>query len=74
MILKPTADLQQAGNRFTIFLGGSIEMGKAENWQQRMESELQAPGEVCVFNPRRDDWDSSWKQEIANLPFYEQVN
>jgi len=74
MILKPTTDLQQAGNRFTIFLGGSIEMGKAENWQQRMESELQAPGEVCVFNPRRDDWDSSWKQEIANLPFYEQVN
>lgn len=73
MILKPTSDLSQAGNRFKIFLAGSIEMGKAENWQEKLEKELQSLGEVCVLNPRRDDWDSGWKQEITNMPFYEQV-
>ncbi len=42
-----------------IFLAGSIEMGKAENWQQRIERELTKCDGV-IFNPRRDDWDSSW--------------
>ncbi len=48
----------------TIFLAGSIGVGKnkAEPWQQ-----------VRVFNPRRDDWDDSWKQEIENKQFKEQV-
>lgn len=74
MILKPTTNLSEAGSRFTIFLAGSIEMGKAENWQEHLEKELQKLGEVCVLNPRRDDWNSSWKQEIGNEPFYQQVN
>ncbi|WP_343632136.1 nucleoside 2-deoxyribosyltransferase domain-containing protein [Fluviicola sp.] len=74
MILKPTSDLSQAENRFKIFLAGSIEMGKAENWQEKLEKELQSLGEICVLNPRRDDWDTGWKQEMTNVPFYEQVN
>ncbi|MNJ86150.1 Nucleoside 2-deoxyribosyltransferase [compost metagenome] len=74
MILKPTSNLSEAGTRFKVFLAGSIEMGKAENWQEKLEKELQELGEICVFNPRRDDWDASWKQEINNQPFYEQVN
>jgi nucleoside 2-deoxyribosyltransferase len=74
MILKPISDITKAGNRFRIFLAGSIEMGKAENWQERLETELRQAGEVCIFNPRRDDWDSGWKQEIGNQSFYEQVN
>jgi hypothetical protein len=27
-----------------------------------------------VFNPRRDDWDSSWTQEFENPQFYQQVS
>lgn len=41
-----------------IFLAGSIEMGKAENWQKRIVDELSDKG-YTFFNPRRDDWDSS---------------
>lgn len=59
----------------SIFLGGSIEMGKAEDWQTKLTNDLKKlnAGKVVVFNPRRDDWDSSWKQEIGNKQFNEQV-
>jgi hypothetical protein len=57
----------------TVFLAGSIEMGKAEKWQERVVREL-ADKEITFFNPRRDDWDSSWKQTIDDPQFNEQVN
>lgn len=59
--------------RRSIFLAGSIEMGKAEDWQNRIERELK-DFPVDIYNPRRDDWDSSWKQEITDPKFSEQVN
>lgn len=55
-----------------VFLAGSIEMGKAENWQQKVERKLSKCDGV-IFNPRRDDWDSSWIQSIDNPQFREQV-
>ena len=67
----------KAPNKFnpnprTIFLGGSIEMGKAENWQERLVKEF-TNTDLTFLNPRRDDWDSSWTQSIDNPQFYEQV-
>lgn len=59
-------------NRTSIFLAGSIEMGLAENWQEKIQLEL-ANYPVDIYNPRRDDWDSSWEQKISNPNFYEQV-
>jgi hypothetical protein len=55
-----------------VFLAGSIEMGSAEEWQARVIEELNGY-EVTVFNPRRDDWDSSWEQSINDANFNEQV-
>jgi hypothetical protein len=55
-----------------LFLAGSIEMGKAELWQERVCQELK-DYKVNIYNPRRDDWDSSWKQDILNKQFHEQV-
>ena len=58
---------------FSIFLGGSIEMNKAENWQQRLANDL-ANEEVLLLNPRRDDWDSSWVQDpTPGTQFHTQV-
>lgn len=56
----------------SIFLAGSIDMGSAVDWQTRVEQEL-ANYDVVIYNPRRDDWDSSWVQDISNRPFREQV-
>ena len=47
----------------TVFLAGSIEMGNADNWQEKATKTFIDKGWI-VFNPRRDDWDSSWEQKI----------
>lgn len=56
-----------------IFLAGSIEMGNAEDWQSQVIYMLQDTPNTLVYNPRRDDWDSSWEQKIENDQFREQV-
>jgi hypothetical protein len=62
-----------------IFLAGSIEMGAAKEWQQvaidLFDSMIPQgkKADYLLLNPRRPDWDSSWKQEIDNPQFYEQV-
>ena len=58
---------------FRIFLAGSIDMGKAENWQERLEREFADYEDLVICNPRRDDWDSTWVQSINNPQFNEQV-
>lgn len=55
-----------------IFLAGSIEMGAAENWQEKIVKKFKDE-DITFLNPRRDDWDSSWEQDIRNAQFYEQV-
>ena len=72
-LIKPESTNQTTENLVSIFLAGSIEMGKAEDWQVRLEKEL-ADFKVTVFNPRRDDWDSSWEQKESNDQFNYQVN
>ena len=61
---------------FSIFLGGSIDMGAAENWQERLSKDLaDYSDELVLVNPRRDDWDSSWVQDpTPGTQFYEQVD
>ncbi len=53
-----------------VFLSGSIAMGEAEYWQEEVTKELD---KCTVLNPRRDNWDSSWRQEISDVRFKEQV-
>jgi hypothetical protein len=62
-----------------VFLAGSIEMGTAKEWQQEaidmfhdMIPEEQR-GNYIILNPRRPDWDSSWKQVYEDPQFYQQV-
>jgi len=56
-----------------VFLAGSIEMGTAEPWQERLVNEFKDT-DIRFLNPRRDDWDSSWVQEASNPQFAQQVN
>lgn len=57
----------------SVFLAGSIEMGVAEEWQSKLENVL-ADQEITIFNPRRDDWDSTWNQRETHSEFNYQVN
>lgn len=61
------------GSFTKIFLGGSIEGGKAEKWQDKLTNDL-SEEKVVLFNPRRDDWDSSWIQDpTEGTQFHTQV-
>lgn len=75
-VIKAPEDYE-AGSAITIFLGGSIDMGAAEDWQTRLTNDLSdyADEDLILLNPRRDDWDSSWAQDpTPGTQFYEQVN
>jgi hypothetical protein len=71
-ILKPPAPITLADNEATVFLAGSIEMGRAEAWQAMVEQAL-ADLSITILNPRRDEWDASWEQSINNTQFRGQV-
>src|SRR3954449_1899521 len=62
------------GSERRVFLAGSIEMGKAEQWQEAIVDALSDVGNLVVLNPRRDDWDDSWEQRADNPQFFEQVS
>lgn len=73
-IIKPPQSLvSNFSSSRTIFLAGSIEMGKAENWQNNIINNLKHK-DYTFLNPRREEWDSSWEQKYENPQFYQQVN
>jgi len=68
--VRPPAVL--AGPRPWLFLAGSIDDGRAEPWQAACVERLaDLPG--TVLNPRRADWDSTWRQSIDDPRFRGQV-
>ena len=71
LILSPSNERIEP-SQFSIFLAGSIEMGTAEDWQTQVIKSI-TDNNVVFLNPRRTDWDSTWKQEITNPQFFEQV-
>lgn len=68
-VYPPVSSLR---HRASVFLAGSIEMGAAERWQDKVTEAL-SDLDIDVFVPRRDDWDSSWVQSKDNEQFREQV-
>lgn len=55
-----------------IFLAGSIEMGIADEWQMHVVARLKNE-EGVLLNPRRADWNASWKQDKEDPMFRQQV-
>jgi hypothetical protein len=71
-IFRPPEPLTFPSGVPSVFLAGSIDMGTAEPWQTEVEVAL-AERALTIFNPRRLEWDASWKQTITNPQFREQV-
>jgi hypothetical protein len=72
LVLKPPAALTVTPGTRSVFLAGSIEMGAAAPWQAEVEAAL-AGAPVTLWNPRRDDWDATWRQAEDDPRFREQV-
>ena len=71
-VLKPPTPLDVRADERAIFLAGSIEMGKAVDWQADLTKAL-ATRDGVILNPRRDEWDSTWTQSITDARFRQQV-
>ena len=74
-IIKPTeylSAIEYSLHTKKVFLGGTIDMGNSEDWQDKISSQLE--GSVLIMNPRREQWDSSWEQTKENKEFVAQVN
>ena len=56
----------------SIFLAGSIDMGRAKLWQQVIEEELKEYN-CTIFNPRRLDFDPTVEYSPKNLYMKEQI-
>lgn len=77
VIYPPETLISQKRNEITVFLAGSIEMGTATKWQDQVIDHLNSlpiTRHYTLFNPRRQDWDSTWEQDARNPNFYQQVN
>lgn len=70
--IRPPDSLRLNSPKRRVFLAGSIEMGRAVDWQAMVTQGL-ADLEVLICNPRRAAWDASWPQSIDFAPFREQV-
>lgn len=71
LVKAPHYIIEHKGHK-VLFLAGSIEMGSAELWQDKV-CELLKDEKFLILNPRRDDWDSSWVQSKDNPQFRQQV-
>lgn len=58
--------------RPSVFLGGSIDMGGAPDWQAALTSAL-SDLDIAVLNPRRPDWNPAWRPEADEPEFRRQV-
>ena len=60
-----------------LFLAGSIEQGKASNWQGAAIQYFQTrflDEDLVVVNPRRETWNAELDQKLENREFYWQVS
>lgn len=75
VIYFPPSEIKEKDRvKYTVFLAGSIEMGVAYDWQSELSTDLETIPDLMVLNPRRKEWDNSWKQDIKNPKFREQVD
>lgn len=74
-IFKAPQNVVIPENHISLFLGGSIENGKADLWQDKLSEILINKFEnIIILNPRRENWNSALKQDLTNTEFYEQVD
>ena len=71
-VITSPAPLALDDPRPRIFVAGSINMGATRDWQSEFAEAL-SDQSVVILNPRRADWDSSWRTEADEPEFRRQV-
>jgi len=56
----------------SLIFFGTIEPSPTDNWASRLTNQL-SHLPIQILNPRRDDWDSTWREEVSFPKFRETV-
>lgn len=72
LVVTSPEPLPAAQDRPRVFLGGSIDMGNAPDWQKGLIDALSSTN-VVILNPRRPDWNPKWRPEASEPEFRRQV-
>ncbi|KAI5460448.1 hypothetical protein BGZ63DRAFT_387257 [Mariannaea sp. PMI_226] len=56
----------------SIFLAGTISAPGEPDWREDVSKAL-AYQPLVIFNPKRDDWDSTWKESLSDSRWAEQI-
>lgn len=59
-------------HRRSIFLAGTTTATGEADWREQISYTL-ADQPVTIFNPKRDDWDSSWREDSSDARWVEQI-
>lgn len=71
-LVRPPTVLKLPLDGPSVFMAGSIDLGKSVDWQSELAEALaDCPG--TLLNPRRTEWDATWRGEADFAPFREQV-
>ncbi|KAH6886283.1 hypothetical protein B0T10DRAFT_490939 [Thelonectria olida] len=70
IILAPSRPEQT--HRRSIFLAGTTTATGEADWREALSKAL-ADQPVTIFNPKRDDWDSSWREDSSDERWAEQI-
>jgi len=65
-VIKPLQFINNP-SPLSVFLGGTIDMGKSLDWQTYFISLLDSENSFDVYNPRRGYWDSNWGEGSEEL-------
>lgn len=57
----------------TVFVGGSIEMGAAREWQAEVIERYRDVEDLLLLNPRRTQWNPTWTQDPSNAELKQQI-
>jgi hypothetical protein len=71
-VITPPHPVPRDAHR-SVFLAGSIDMGRAANWQESVSLGLGDLPDVVIFNPRRRDGEALEEATVSNEAFCDQV-
>lgn len=72
VVVHAPARPELRGDGRSVFLAGTTSTTDEEDWRDLLSRSL-AHLPITVFNPYRSDWDGSWREDVSDSRFVEQV-
>lgn len=72
IVLAPERPAPDSGSRKAIFLAGTTSPTGEPDWRLTLTDAL-SNFPITIYNPKRNDWDATWKEDFSDDRWAEQV-